>query len=130
MGSKKPSVAEKEASKKTAIRGLKKMLKPGSTLYSVLRHRSPSRLVGVVAYLVIRKGKVINISANIADALGHYKWDDRDGIWTNSEFTPIHQLSQQLHGLENVGAVSNMQWDGIPTPKRYSTGYSIIHKQL
>jgi hypothetical protein len=66
----KSQLEEKKSAQASATKGLKKLIKPGTTVYSVLRYRNRSRTGGVVAYLIIHKGRIINISANIADALG------------------------------------------------------------
>lgn len=115
-----------EDEKKSAIKRLKKMLRMNQTVYTVLRHRTRDRVGAVVAVLIVHKGQVVNISGAVADAIGR-QWDDRDGVWTNSEFGIIHELSYAIHGDQSKGNYRDLT---IYTKDDFHAGYTFVHKQL
>jgi hypothetical protein len=62
---------ERENERAEAIAYLHKILKPGDTVYSVLRHVSKSGMSRIVSLRIVRKGEIQWITGYAARAMGH-----------------------------------------------------------
>jgi hypothetical protein len=110
-----------------AIRTLKQdiKLKPGETVWTVLRHVSASGMSRTIDLFVIRKGKPRRISHLVARAVGYGFDRDRMGIKSQGGgmdmgFEAVYNLGYALwpKGTKN-GAYSNAATDG---------GYALKHE--
>src|SRR5688572_19745027 len=69
---KRVSATEAKAElRKIAFRELRKMLKPGTTVYTVLRHCSASGMSRRIDLYIIRKGGLRYLSGYAADLMGY-----------------------------------------------------------
>ena len=58
---------EKELAKKS----LSRLLKPGATVYTVIKHVSRSGMQRRIGIYVVRNNKVVDLAASVCDLLGH-----------------------------------------------------------
>lgn len=66
------TTAQKKTEQQEAIRELKRYLRPGSTVYTALVHRSRSGMYRVIDLFVMRRGRPIRISWLAAKLLEGY----------------------------------------------------------
>lgn len=71
----KRELAEQE--RLDAIKELRKIVKPGMTVYTILRHVSKSGMTRDISLVVFRKGQPIHLNYWAAKALG---WTQRTGF--------------------------------------------------
>src|SRR3990167_9299796 len=69
-----------ENEKQEAIARLRAMLKPGSTVYTILRHVSRSGMSRTIGAQVIKDGEPVDIAAWAAKAIGQPLDRDRRGV--------------------------------------------------
>ncbi len=67
-GVKMSNAAGKVARQKYCIRELKKLIKPGSTVYTILRNVSRDGMSRQIDTVIVRKGKIQNITQLVGDA--------------------------------------------------------------
>ena len=72
--------AEKEAEKKEAIAKLKKQLKPGDMVYTILRHVSRSGMSREISLVLKKKDCIFDISFYVAKALDNPINHDSGGV--------------------------------------------------
>jgi hypothetical protein len=76
MGTKRTKA--REAERTEAIRYLKKMLRPGDTVYTVLTHCARSGMSRSISLCIARKGEIVKIDGWARDAL-NYRIDNKHG---------------------------------------------------
>ena len=72
------SVSKKE--QQLAVERLRKWVKPGDTIYCILRHVSKSGLTRVIDLVKVEDGEILNIGYNAALALGWPYDRRREGV--------------------------------------------------
>jgi hypothetical protein len=105
------------------------LLPHGSTIYTMLLHRSRNRMKGVVAVLIVVDGEIKNISGSVSSLLGR-KWDDRDGIWVSNQFDVINSMSYVLHGYDDKGKINPDKPHKKATARRFKAGHTFEHRVL
>lgn len=76
MGSKRTKAQEAERTE--AINRLKKILRPGDTVYTVLNHCARSGMSRSISLCIARKGEIVKIDGWVRDAL-NYRIDHKHG---------------------------------------------------
>lgn len=126
---------------------LRKHIKPGTRIYTVLRHVSSSgmsRDIDVYAIMPMTdsNGKRFRgpmwLSGRVASVLGMSMSKDRGirvgGCGMGMGFHIVMNLSYALHGHDTIGAeASDAGKLGVPftpKPKNYRAGYSLIHEWM
>lgn len=112
-----------------AIAALRKRLKHGQTIYTLVRHRMRNGIGGVVSVLIAENDQIQNISGIVSDVLVRH-WDDRDGIVTSSDFALVQELSYALHGHESKGDIDESKPHRKATPRKFKAGYTFEHERL
>ena len=120
-----------------------KLLKPGDTVYTVLRHVSSSGMYRAIDVykLECKKGKLQKywLSYCVARALDCRFDEKRDavgvgGCGMDMGFHLVNSLSYALHGMKSKGAdAEEADGKGIPfRPRRghFRAGYSLEHEWL
>lgn len=110
-----------------ACKWLRENLPYGTTVYTVVVHRTRQG-ARVVAVLAILDGEIRNISNIVGDAIGK-EWDDRDGLWTSSDFDIITRMSHEAHGYESKNYDDNKVHKRA-TSRSFKAGYTYEHKRL
>ncbi len=139
-------MTRKEAERQEAVEQLRKWIKPGDTVYTIIRHVSRSgmqREIGVVLLTKGDDGRQVDLHPNylVAKALGE-RQGKRDGVimggcGMDMGFALVHSLSYVLHGngFECIGegCPSNEHSNGDRdyTPHRHNSGgYSLRQRWL
>ena len=122
-----------------AIADLRKILKPGSTVYTICTHVSSSGMTRRIRTLILEKDGPREISHYVARILGHRR-NDRDGgivvggCGMDMGFHLVNRLSYALHGWKAVGDAVKEEGKGIPfnktRPGHYRAGYSLNHRWM
>lgn len=68
-----------ETEKQEAIAQLREWLKPGDTVYTILRHVSKSGMQREIGIVINREGSMLHPNYSVAKALG-YRQGKRDGL--------------------------------------------------
>ena len=66
--------------RETAIDHLRRVLQPGQTVYTILRHVSRSGMSRDISLVIVQDGKLTDITAWAGEVLG-YRRTDRHGSW-------------------------------------------------
>ena len=66
----------KKTEQREALERLRQWIKPGDTLYTILRHRSASGMNRVIQVIKIENGEPVWLGYNVAKALGR-RYDER-----------------------------------------------------
>lgn len=124
----------KQKEQEEARRELRKLCRPGTTVWTVLRHVSRSGMMRHIDLYVMRKGRPRWISGYAARALD-YRTDSRTGALKVSGcgmdmgFHLVNSLSYALHGYDSKG--EGVQGHLQHTrPGHYHAGYSLNHEWL
>lgn len=141
MSTKKRTAAERRTDQEKARETLRALLPPGSTVYTILRHRAASGMSRHVSLLVIDPTDttgfpLVNITYKAAEALGRtcsdwhgYNTIRVDGCGFDAGFDLVNGLSYALHGFEAVGAdaiaASAAGRPFTPRADAYRAGYSL-----
>lgn len=93
---------------------LAKLIKPGDTVYCVLRHVSSSGMQRRISLFVIVDNKPCQIDGWVSDLLG-YKHSDKGGIVVNGcgmdmGFHLVYSLASSLHTGERAGYSLKSEW--------------------
>jgi hypothetical protein len=136
------------ADRDESIATLRKILPPGSTVYTVLRHRARSgmfRRISLLAATVDRDGKpqISDITWDVARAMerpikgrGGYVQDVGIGVsgaGMDMGFHLVMNLSYVLHGHTPIGTGVEAHDKGRPhhpDPDNYRPGYTLIHRWI
>jgi len=95
-----------------AIERMRKWLRPGDTIYCVLRHVSKSGLTRVIDLLTIQDGDIIRIGYDAAIALG-WPYDYRRGgvrVAGTGMDAGFHLVYSLGHTIFGVGDVLKHRW--------------------
>lgn len=81
---------------------LRKLLKPGMTVYTVLRHRSSSGMSRVIDLFVVQKGQPVRISYDAAKVMDRTYDGERNGIkiggcGMDMGFALVYNLGRKLY---------------------------------
>ena len=100
---KKPTKEEKDQALKT----LRKYCKPGTTVYTILRHVSKSGMSRCIDLYVYRNNEPIRLSHYAATVLGEAldrRWEGIriSGCGMDMGFELVYQLSRALHGQNSL----------------------------
>ena len=96
------STKERDGRKVEAIKHLRKLLKPGTTVYSVLRHVSASGMTRRIDFYTVVKGDIVCLSGWIADATGYRRSKNHDGLVVQGcgmdmGFAVVYDLSRTIY---------------------------------
>jgi len=133
-------MSAKQREQDEARRELRKFIRPGATVWTVLRHVSRSGMMRHIDLYVIRKNRPRWISGLVAKALS----DTTDaktgavkagGCGMDMGFHLVHSLSCALHGYKSKGDdAKEARTKGVPfwkpRPGHYRAGYSLGHEWL
>lgn len=121
---------------------LLKILKPGDTVYTILRHVSRSGMYRVISVIAKKDDELVCITGTILNLKG-MKWDSKHyglgihGCGMDVGFEVVYNLSYELfkHGFVCIGdnCPSNDHFNGDRdyTPHKHSDpGYALRHKWL
>lgn len=100
------------ARREYCLKELRKILKPNSTVYTVLRSVSKSGLSREISAFAIQKGKLRNLDCLIADAIGHAVGNQgikMNGCGMDAGFALVYSIGSALwqkgtakpHGMRN-----------------------------
>lgn len=123
---------EKAAARAEAIDLLRSWLKPGDTVYTMLKHVSSSGMSRDIAVLIVRDGQISNVSCDVARAIGA-KIDSKDG----TAAVKINGAGMDM-GFRIVYALGCALWpDGTPEPHSIRNGradtnggYALNHRWI
>jgi len=108
-----------EAQKNEAIKDLQKYLKPGDTVYTILRHVSASGMSRTIDLVIIRNNEPLNLTYGAARATGHTLDTKHDGIkiggcGMDMGFALVYELSDVLfpNGFDVTGIGRNGDTSG------------------
>lgn len=130
---------EQEIRRAEALKMLRKLCPPGTTIYTVLRHVSRSGMQRRIDLYVIRKNQPVWLSGYAGVVLEMRLGKHGDGLVTDGcgmdmGFDLVHNLSYALHGYENKGPDAHKAVClGVPfEPSRtqYRAGYSLNHEWI
>ena len=121
-----------------AIRELRKLLKPGARVFTILRHVSRSGMQRRIDVYTIRKNAPVWITGYVGKALGyrHHRQGGLvvDGCGMDMGYHLVNSLSYALHGMKDKGDAVSAGERGIPfgkpRPGHYRAGYSLRHDWL
>ncbi len=92
----------RKAEQQEAIAKLRKLLKPGDTVYTVLRHVSKSGMRRRIDLYLLKDGEPFFLTGYAAKAMD-YRWDDRgggiitDGCGMDMGFSLVYNLGRYLY---------------------------------
>lgn len=120
---------------------LRKLMPPGSTLYTINVHTSRSGMMRHLRCYTIKDNEPIWISRHIAKVCDfgladgwHGDAVKMAGCGMDMGFQIAHVLSYVLHGNKDKGAAAieagAKGYPFSPTRKAYRAGYSILHKWM
>lgn len=90
-----------KSEKQEAIAELRKMLKPGDTVRTILRHRSASGMSRVIDVYIIRKNEPLRLTWKVGKAVG-YSYDQKHeglrvhGCGMDMGFDVVYNLGRAL----------------------------------
>lgn len=139
----------KEQERQEAIARLREWVKPGDTVYTILRHVSSSGMLRVIDCKIVDKdsGRIFHLGHNVAKALG-IRWDDKregmrvGGCGMDMGYHIVYGLASVLYRDnfycigENCPSNDHANGDvtreeGIKTHYKHSDGgYSLNHSWL
>jgi hypothetical protein len=120
---------------------LQSLIKPGDTVYCVLRHVSRSGMMRVIDLHIIKDGEPVWIGRTVADFLG-YSYKDNGlrvtGCGMDMGFAVVYELSHKLFpdGFGCIGKNcpsndhSNGDRDYTPGHPHTSGGYALKHRWI
>lgn len=120
-----------------SIRTLKKLLKPGDTVFTVLRHRSSSGMSRDIDFFIIRKGEPYWLSYHVGKVLGLKRSKGRDGLKVGGcgmdmGFHVVYELSRALFPKGFVPAKAGRGGRNGSDPNEIDTdgGYALNQRWL
>lgn len=106
---------------KEARATLRKLCRPGTTIYTIIRHVSKSGMTRRIDLFVIRKNRPWRLSHYVADLEGYRVHRDGgitvQGCGMDMGFHLVHNLSYALHGHKETARVDH-------------PGYSLKHEWI
>lgn len=122
--------------KNAALAALQKYCKPGTTIYTILRHVARSGMSRCIDLYVYRNNQPVRLSGLVAAVLGmtlDKKWTaiNVGGCGMDMGFHLVMNLSYALHGHKSKGDGIEADEMGAPfTPRigHYRAGYSLRHQ--
>jgi len=135
MTTTKTAKAEKLEENKRCLKQLRKWLRPGDTVYTVLKHCSASGMSREIDLLIVRKNEVIRIGyyvARVTDrAIGNHGGVKIGGCGTDMGFALVYELSRTLFpkGFK-VGRKGTHARNGDKTGFDTDGGYALNHSWL
>lgn len=128
---------EREAEKIEAVKRLRKMLRPGQTVYCVLRHVSASGMTRRIDFYAIKGKEHVYLSGYMATALGMRRHASKDGLIVEGcgmdmGFAVVYDLSRTLYPKGFVPAKAKMRGrNGTPdTEIDTDGGYALRHSWM
>lgn len=105
-----------EADREAALKALRKLCPPGSTIFTIVRHVSRSGMSRVISSYVIRKNKPRWLDGLISKVLDYHMHKHHEGLVVsgcgmNMGFHVVYSLSSALYGAEKRGGYKlNQEW--------------------
>jgi hypothetical protein len=139
---------EKAAEQKAAVRELRKIVKPGDTLHTILRHVSRSGMSRSISVVKVdKRGGIRQLDYLVAIALDRKVDDHREGIKIGGAgmdmgFALVYEISAKLYGYGNPRGYrclgdrcpsnSHVNDRNAPSGKdvRHKDGYAISHRWM
>lgn len=102
MNTAKSKLSAKAMERRRRIEELRKLLPPGSTVYTVVKHVARSGMMRRILPIAIVQGEAQSIAAAVSDVLD-WKWTDDgavqvSGCGMDMTFHLVYELAQALHG--------------------------------
>lgn len=126
--------AEKLTERADAIAHLRRLCRPGTRVYTTVRHVARSGMSRRIAVFVVVAGEIRDVSYRVATAIG---WQFRgeavvvNGCGMDMGFHLAHSLSYALHGRvdrgDDAAGASARGVPFTPRPRHYRAGYSLLH---
>ncbi len=134
------SDSKRKSEREEAITHLRKVLKPGDTIFTVLRHVSRSGMMRHISVLKIESAdRILDLDFNASKALGWSRVDKGDGVKVSGcgmdmGFHIVYSLSQELFpdGFDCIGknCPSNDHVNRDDSKHHTSGGYALRQKWL
>ena len=138
-----PKLSEKEKALAEEVKKLRELLKPGDTVYTVLRHVSRSGMTRVIDLYVFKDNEPLRLSWSAAEVLGwgydtKYEGVKVGGCGMDMGFHLVYSLSSALYrgvGYDCLGdrcpAADHVNIrDKSQIPKRHYDGYALRQRWL
>ena len=129
--------AAKQQERKEAIRDLKKHLKPGTTVFTVLRHVSRSGMFRVIDLYVIKRNQPLRITWGACKATGstyNIGWEGMamGGCGMDMGFAAVYELSRTIFPKGFIPAKAGQLGRNGADPDELDTngGYALEHKWI
>lgn len=121
---------KKAAERAEAVARLRKLLRPGSEVYTVIKHVARSGMSRQIALMVVRKKEIWDISGFVATALG-WRWVDSNAVQVSGcgmdmAFHIVYELGRVLFPEGGPAEVSGRR--GRPGQHEPDGGY-LLHKR-
>jgi len=134
----KKEEAQKE--KTEAVERLRKLLKPGDCVRTILVHVSRSGMLRVIRPVFVKGDQTYDLTRDASIALG-YSFDDRGGLKVGGcgmdmGFSVVYNLSRRLfpEGFKCIGkknrCPSNDHFNGVKNRKHSDGGYALTQRWL
>lgn len=128
------AMVHEEIEAEEKLDGYRKMIPIGTTVYTLITHRSSSGMSRRVKMFVVSNGKIEDIGYVYSNVTGN-KWNDDGSITVggcgfDAGFHVVHNLSYYLHGKESKGNCRNMTPASEMTPDNFNPGYTLEHRKL
>lgn len=99
-----PKLTERQQKRVEAIKELRKLLRPGDTVYCVLRHVSRSGMSRGIDFYIVKKGEMVWISSRVGHAIDNPQslndWRAQKGIRVTG-----CGMDMGFHTVYNLGRV-------------------------
>jgi hypothetical protein len=116
-------VNKKQTEKVEAIKHLRKLLKRGSTVYTVLRSVSKSGMSRRIDLYTVKKNQIVFITGLVCHALEYSLPGKHQGLFVQGCMDMglhlVHSLSYALHGMDNHDSKGNRR-----------SGYTLEHRWI
>lgn len=130
-------ISQKDAEKEEALRYLRKILRPGDTVYTILRHVSSSGMSRRIDLYAIRKNQPVYLSGYAGRVLGISRHPSKEGLNVSGcgmdmGFHLVYELSYALFPKGFIPAKAGQHGrNGTPdTELDKDGGYALQHRWL
>ena len=128
---------QKEQEREEAIKYLRKMIRPGTEVYTLIRHVSRSGMSRDISCFIVKAHSICTIDWHVQRVLD-YPFSKNQGIKVGGcgmdmGYHVVNSLSYALHGMKDRGDGAREENQGRPYPPRpghFRAGYSLEHRHL
>lgn len=123
----------KQTEQQEAVKALRRHLKPGSTVYTVLRHVSSSGMSRRIDVYTMKKNKPVGLTYYAAKALGYNRHPEKEGITVGGcgmdmGFHLVYNLGRTL--FSKGFKVKGMGRNGDTSGHDNDGGYALVQRWL